>query len=54
MEISDMRSAIEHFIEAYDGTSIGEHIKNWYDNTSKNDFEQISDIFSELEGNGYV
>lgn len=49
-----MKSAIERFIEAYDGTSIGEHIKNWYDNTSPNDFEQISDIFLELEENGYV
>lgn len=52
MSIDDMNYEINRFIETYYGTSIGESVKNWFDNTSSD--EGITEIYNYLCENGYI
>ena len=45
MELEDMIYEIERFIDCYDGTAIGQSIKNWLDNTDRLDYDEIQEIY---------
>lgn len=53
LDIEDLRYDIEKFIEQYQGTAIGESIKNSLDNAGDN-YESIFSIYNDLEERGYV
>lgn len=52
MQLEDMKEEIKRFINIYDGTAIGQSIKNQLDD-SDNSFESIESIYKDLEEQGY-
>lgn len=46
LSIEEMDYEIERFLEAYDGTAIGEHIARWRENASSR--EEIESIYEEV------
>lgn len=48
MNIEDMVYEIERFIDQYEGTAIGESIRNKLDNTAKTDADRIEEIYNEI------
>lgn len=48
LDIYDMNSAIERFVNAYCGTSIGENIRNKKMNVLDDDFNKIKEIYKEI------
>ena len=49
LSVEEMDYEIERFIEAYDGTAIGEHIARWRENASSR--EEIESIYEEVMDN---
>lgn len=48
LAIYDMDREIESFVEQFFGTSIGEYIRRWRENTLDTDYETIKAIYDEV------
>ena len=54
MDINDMKTEIQKFLNQYDGTTIGQSIYNRMCNLRDDDYEGIEAIYDELEEGGYI
>lgn len=48
LSIEEMDRIINKFIDNFCGTSFGEHIQRWRENTFDNDYDTITEIYNEV------
>lgn len=48
LTIEEMDRVINKFIDNFYGTSIGEHIRRWRENTFDTDYDTIKEIYDEV------
>lgn len=48
LTIEEMDRVINKFIDNFYGTSIGEHIRRWRENTFDTDYDSIKEIYDEV------